>query len=118
MKYLLLTIGLLPISFVFAQNLGNDCSINTASLIANGAYDIKATIIPDGTTASNAQPGEGISASFDENLMAIYHSSWNNTVFPVILNYQLDGTTPIDYIKYTPRQDGGTNGNFGAIEIS
>lgn len=97
---------------------GVDCTIPTATLSVNGANDIKATIIALGSTASSYQPGENINASFDNNLTTLYHSSWSNTVFPVVLNYRLNGTTPIDYLKYIPRSDGGDNGNFGNVTIS
>src|SRR6185295_7243386 len=59
-----------------------------------------------------------INGSFDNNLKTLYHSSYSNTAFPVLLNYRLSGTTPIDYLKYIPRSDGSTNGNFGNVIIS
>lgn len=97
---------------------GVDCSITTSSLSINGADDVQATINPTGTTASSFQPGENINDSYDGDVNTIYHSSWNNTVFPVLLNYRLDGITPIDYLHYIPRADGGDNGNFGNVTIS
>ncbi|KXH84319.1 M60 family metallopeptidase [Chryseobacterium kwangjuense] len=96
---------------------GTDCSINTAELNINGANDVKATIIPSGTTASSYQSGENIEKSYDNDVNTLYHSSWGNTVFPVVLNYRLDGVTPVDYLKYTPRTS-GSNGRFGSVSIS
>lgn len=96
---------------------GVDCIIPTSELILNGANDIKAVISANGSTASSYQGGEDITKSFDGNLNTLYHSSWSNTVFPVVLNYRLDGNTAIDYLKYIPRSDGGSNGNFGQISI-
>lgn len=105
----------------FAQNSypdGIDCEIPTDELAINGANDIKAVILLNGSTASSYQPGENIEKSFDGNLNTLYHSNWGYTPFPVILNYRFDGVTPIDYLKYIPRSDGGSNGNFGNVIIS
>ena len=99
------------------QNNGIDCAINTANLALNGANDVLAVIQGSGSTASSFQGGENIDKSFDGNTATLYHSSWSNTIFPVVLNYALDGTTPIDFLKYTPRSDGGSNGNFGNVII-
>ncbi|MFA7616781.1 MAG: M60 family metallopeptidase [Weeksellaceae bacterium] len=95
-----------------------DCVVNTAELQPNGANDVKAVILTNGSTASSWQPGENIEKSFDNLLNTLYHSNWNNTEFPVTLNYRLDGTTQIDYLKYIPRSDGGMNGFFGNTAIS
>ncbi len=97
---------------------GVDCTISTAALTVNGANDVEATILAAGSTASSYQSGENINNSFDNDLNTLYHSSWSNTIFPVVLNYRLNGTTPIDYLRYIPRSDGGSNGNFGNVTIS
>lgn len=97
---------------------GNDCSISTQNLTLNGANDIEATILSNGSSASSFQGGENIDKSFDNNLNTLYHSSYNNTSFPVVLNYRFSGNTPIDFFRYIPRSDGGTNGNFGNVVIS
>lgn len=96
---------------------GTDCTINTSELSVNGANDVKAVILPSGTTASSYQPGENIDKSYDNDVNTLYHSSYGNTTFPVVLNYRLDGVTPIDYLKYTPRMS-GDNGKFGNVSIS
>ncbi|MDN5422934.1 MAG: M60 family metallopeptidase, partial [Chryseobacterium sp.] len=96
---------------------GTDCTINTSELSINGANDVKAAIIPSGTTASSYQSGENIDKSYDNNVNTLYHSSYSNTTFPVVLNYRLNGSTPIDYLKYTPRPS-GDNGRFGSVNIS
>ncbi|AZB01767.1 T9SS C-terminal target domain-containing protein [Chryseobacterium joostei] len=93
---------------------GIDCSINTSELSIN---DTKATIIPSGTTASSYQGGNNIDKSYDNDVNTVYHSSFNNPTFPVVLNYRLDGVTPIDYLKYTPRSS-GLDGRFGSVNIS
>jgi len=97
---------------------GIDCNISTAPLTINGATDLRVSILAEGTVASSFQPGENINRSFDGNLNTLYHSSYNSTSFPVELNYRFNGTTPIDYLRYFPRSDGGANGNFGNVAIS
>lgn len=68
-------------------------------------------------TASDSQPGEGIEQSFDNNSRSLYHSPWNNTLFPVTLTYHFSPSDTIDYLVYYPRSDGGTNGNFKEFEL-
>lgn len=101
----------------FLPDNGIDCSFSTSELVS-GNNDIKATILTTGTTASSFQTGENINRSFDNNLNTLYHSSYNSTVFPVLLNYRFNGNTIIDYLKYIPRSDGATNGNFGNVVIT
>ncbi|PWN57989.1 M60 family metallopeptidase [Chryseobacterium viscerum] len=96
---------------------GADCTTNTSELSINDSNDLKATIIPSGTIASSFQSGEGIDKSYDNDVNTLYHSSYSNTSFPVVLNYRLDGVTPIDYLKYVPRIS-GNNGIFGNVTIS
>lgn len=98
---------------------GVDCTIPTASLGITGANDVEVAVVASGSTASQYQLGENIDASFDGDLNTLYHSPWGGgTTFPVVLNYRFNGTTPIDYLKYYPRSDGGDNGNFGLVTIS
>ena len=68
-------------------------------------------------TANQAQSGEDISKSYDDNLSTLYHSPWTGTSFPVILTYNLQGPAHVDYALYTPRQDGNNNGNFEQVDI-
>lgn len=77
--------------------------------------DVKLTIASG--TASQAQSGEGIELSFDGNTSTIYHSPWSGTVMPVVLTYTLSSASHVDYMVYTPRQSGGSNGNFGNVQI-
>ncbi|MDR0506206.1 MAG: M60 family metallopeptidase [Dysgonamonadaceae bacterium] len=89
-----------------------------SSLTANmqGDFYIK----PSGGWASSFQnsTSEGpISFSYDGNMNTNYHSSWSNTVFPVILDYYFDDTVEqLDYLVYYPRIS-GTNGFFGELEV-
>lgn len=100
------------------SNYDEECFIASDELVPNEAIDRKVAIIAEGTTASSFQPSENIDRSFDNDLTTLYHSSYNSTTFPVILNYRFDGETIIDYLKYIPRSDGGSNGDFGNVVIS
>lgn len=93
-----------------------DCSLPTGEFANYG--DIPVLPLAAGSSASNFQPGNDIDKSFDGDFNTLYHSSWSATTFPVSLVYAFDGQTPINYLKYTPRQDGNVNGNFGNIKIS
>lgn len=95
-----------------------ECTLQTGEF--SGYSDLPVVPQAAGSSASSFQPGENIEKSFDGNLTTLYHSNWNTTsaTFPVSLIYQFDGATAVNYLKYTPRQDGGENGNFGNIKIS
>jgi hypothetical protein len=77
-------------------------------------------IQPKGGWASNFQnnASEGpIALSYDRDMTTLYHSSWNNTVFPVTLDYYFaDTVEQIDYLVYYPRSS-GNNGNFKTVEV-
>ena len=82
--------------------------------------DTKAMPLVAGSTASNFQAGENIEKSFDGDSRTLYHSSYSSTAasFPISLVYAFDGNTPIDYLVYYPRNDGGVNGLLGKVKIS
>jgi len=65
--------------------------------------------------ASSYQSGEGIARSYDGDLSTLWHSSYNNTTFPVNVTFVLKENSHVDYVKYIPRQT-GTNGNW--IEVT
>jgi hypothetical protein len=67
--------------------------------------------------ASNAQWGEEIGKSLDDDMNTLYHSSWSSTVLPVTLNYHFKDVEAVDYFIYCPRPDGNPNGNFKEVEI-
>ncbi len=68
--------------------------------------------------ANQAQGGGEIWKSFDGKVNTLYHSPWGNgTRMPVVLEYKLKRFDHIDYLIYTPRQDGNPNGNFGKVDI-
>lgn len=70
-----------------------------------------------GASASSYQSGEGVERSYDGDQDALYHSSYNETVMPVTLAYNFTNAGIMDYLVYNPRSDGGTNGNFGELEL-
>jgi hypothetical protein len=97
---------------------GKTCPVSMANVMSQPEPDVKARIQAQGSFASGFQPGADIDRSFDGDLNTIYHSPWGGeTVFPVTLNYRLDGQTEVDYLKYYPRIF-GSNGFFGRVSIS
>lgn len=70
-----------------------------------------------GGSATSVQSGEDFSLSYDGDTETYYHSSWYSTSFPVTLIWTLEESSHIDYLVYTPRQDGSSNGAFGEIEV-
>ena len=76
-------------------------------------------IKPYGGKASEYQPGYNIDKSYDDKFTegsseSHYHSPWNNTSFPVTLEYYFRGDAEIDYFIYYTRSG---NGNFGEVEV-
>ena len=69
-------------------------------------------------TATQYQSGYDIALSYDGNLQTMYHSPWyGETHFPITLTYNFSQASHVDYVIYTPRQDGATNGNFKVVTI-
>ncbi len=101
-----------------AKAITSECDFPTSEFAAYN--DIKVSPIVANSSASNFQQGEEIDKSFDGNFNTLYHSNYNtsSTAFPISLVYNFDGNTPLDYLIYYPRQDGGINGNFGKVKIS
>lgn len=61
-----------------------------------------------------------IPKSYDGNLWTVYHSKWNQDVWPenpAELIYKFSNVSRIDEINYIPRTEGTDNGNFGELEI-
>lgn len=76
---------------------------------------------PTGGKDNQHHAGQDITRTFDGLMGANstpFHSPWETdkptTVFPVTLEYQFDGSKPIDYLIYHPR---GGNGNFGQLKL-
>lgn len=75
-------------------------------------------IFPTGATASEAQSGQGIEYTYDNNTNPDqhYHSRWGNgTKLPVTLEYFFENNQGnMDYIVYYTRNG---NGNFGEFDL-
>jgi hypothetical protein len=97
---------------------GSECNLPTDEFVA--FQDTKITPNLSGSSASNFQPEENIENSFDNDINTLYHSNYDTspTAFPISLIYNFDGNTPLDYLIYIPRQDGGYNGNIGKVKVS
>lgn len=69
--------------------------------------------------ASQSQSGNPISYTYDGNNNTYWHSPWSSgtTKFPITLTYTLKDAPHVDYMTYTPRQDGNSNGNFGQVKV-
>lgn len=83
---------------------------------SEGLGDIKLKVARG--IASQAQSGEGIERSFDDDMSTIYHSPYtgSGTKLPVTLTYYFDKAEKLDYVIYKPRTD-GSNGVWGTYEI-
>ncbi|PTT28343.1 hypothetical protein DBR28_16970, partial [Chryseobacterium sp. HMWF028] len=95
-----------------------ECALATNEFLAYADIPVLPQVA--GSSASSFQSGENIENSFDGDVTTLYHCDWNATAatFPISLIYKFDGQTAINYLRYTPRQDGGSNGLFGNIKIS
>lgn len=73
---------------------------------------------PIGGTANQYQPGQEIDKCWDGlGGNYFYHSPWSGagTKFPVILEFDFDGTHTLDYFIYTPRSTG--DGQWGTFDL-
>lgn len=77
--------------------------------------DIKLQVVSG--SASSTQAGYEISRSWDGSKSTMYHSTWGTTYFPVTLIYNFSGAVNLDYIIYSTRTDGSSNGNFRLVEV-
>lgn len=68
-------------------------------------------------TANLNEPGEGIERTYDGNMSTLWHSPYKGTKFPYILTYNFENVDQIDYLRYYPRNSGGTNGNFDTVAV-
>ncbi len=89
---------------------------NSAAATLEG--DHKITV--KSATASQAQSGEPISNTIDGKNNTIWHSPYSggSTSFPITLTYKFSKAEHLDYMVYTPRQDGNSNGNFRDITVA
>ncbi|MDH8702237.1 hypothetical protein M2138_001597 [Dysgonomonadaceae bacterium PH5-43] len=76
--------------------------------------DIKVKV--KSATASEFEDGENIDKALDGDMNTMYHSSYDNTVFPVTLQFNFEDNTILDNFIYYPRIK-GSNGCFEEIEV-
>ena len=71
-------------------------------------------------TASSYQPGNEAALAIDGDANTIWHSSWGATptTFPVKFTITLKEDSHVDYVRYIPRQDGNTNGNWNQVYVA
>lgn len=81
------------------------------------AQDKQWTVASSYTDQANS--GNPLSYAYDGKTNTFWHSPWSSstTRFPVTITLGLDGAHHIDYLRYTPRQDGNTNGNWKEVII-
>lgn len=66
-------------------------------------------------TATNYEDGEGAANAIDKNYSTLWHSSYNETTFPITLTLTLQTASHVDVVRYVPRTDGNTNGNWQEV---
>ena len=55
----------------------------------------------------------------DGNNSTFWHSPWSSssTTFPIYITFKIEQPAHVDYINYTTRQDGNTNGNLREVVV-
>ncbi len=69
--------------------------------------------------ANSAQSGNEASKAIDGSTSTIWHSTWSTaTQFPVTFTITLKEAAHVDYVRYIPRQDGNSNGNWHDVYVA
>ena len=86
--------------------------------LAISAQDKKVAI--SSAVASCAEGSNPAELAIDGNPKTYWHTPWNGTPFsfPVTFTITLKETTHVDYIRYIPRQDGNSNGNWNVVYVA
>lgn len=103
--------GVMERTFVLDQEREN--------LASYAPKDLKVKVAS--ASASASQSGEGIERTYDGNYSTLWHSPYNDNKgggFPFTLIYNFKDVDQIDYLRYCPRNSGGSNGNFDEVVIS
>ena len=88
-----------------------------AAVLGVNAQDKKVTI--KSAAASSSQSGNEAKYAIDGSSTSIWHTNWTGgTSFPVTFTVTLDQVTHVDYLRYIPRQDGNSNGNWNEVDLS
>ena len=88
-------------------------------MLALGATAQDKVVALSSATASSYQSGEGADRAIDGSTNTIWHSSWGATptTFPVTFTVTLKEPSLVDYVRYIPRQDGNSNGNWDQVYV-
>ena len=89
-------------------------------MLALGATAQDKVVALSSATASSYQSGEGAERAIDGSTNTIWHSSWGATptTFPVTFTVTLKEPSLVDYVRYIPRQDGNSNGNWDQVYVA
>ncbi len=70
--------------------------------------------------ATSEESGEDASKAIDGTTSTIWHSNWSGagTQLPVTFTIVLEEVAHVDYVRYTPRQDGNSNGNWDEVYVA
>lgn len=74
-------------------------------------------------SSNTNQSGNEASKTIDGNTGTMWHSQWSPNNFavsetnPATLTFRFNNAPHIDYINYTTRQDGNSNGNFNKVQL-
>jgi hypothetical protein len=108
---------------ISVTQLGRDSHYTPGDPSDMGATDDTKIRVSRSSTSSQQSDGESIARSHDGNLSTIWHSKWAGGELPsppasgIWAVYEMDEATTMDYIIYTPRQDGGVNGLLGELDL-
>ena len=86
------------------------------SFMGMSAQDKKVAVAS--ATAGASQPGEEAKYAIDGDYNTMWHSPYNSTSFPIRFTLKLKEVSLVDYVKYVPRQDNSSNGNWIKVKIS
>lgn len=103
--------GVMERTFVLDQEREN--------LASYAPKDLKVKVAS--ASASSSQSNEGIERTYDGDYSTLWHSPYNDNKgggFPFTLIYNFKDVDQIDYLRYCPRNSGGSNGNFDEVVIS
>ncbi len=73
-------------------------------------------LVPISATSSSEVDGKEVGKSFDGKEVTHFQSSFQDKMDPVILEYNFDGTLPLDYLCYIP-YEGDVKKSFRSTEI-
>lgn len=90
-----------------------------AAVLGVNAQD-KKVAISGAYTASSESEELGAAKAVDGDITTFWHSPYSSgkTTFPVTFTVNLKEVSHVDYVRYIPRQDGTSNGNWNDVELS